>query len=293
MNNQISKKQNSTSLCICTFKRPKELERCLFSIFKCSEKPNEIIVSDDSPDNQSNLEVIQNYPGIIYQRGPQRGLASNRNACIDRATGSHLIFIDDDVCVPSEFFSIAKQLISSAGLNEIITGYELNHGGAGRWEGEIRKVVPHNADFWGFQRIPTHQKYCSIVINSTIFPHQLFKQAVFDENLRYGYEEIDMARHAVALNYSISYEDNLYVEHYPSKANREYYQQFIEASRLYATTKSYWQYEKALAKALAYILLAPLHLIGSKIKKLDLPGIFKSIKSIKIAISYLSNSAIT
>ncbi|MDJ0534562.1 MAG: glycosyltransferase family 2 protein [Xenococcaceae cyanobacterium MO_207.B15] len=292
MNTKFNKNRYSISLCICTFNRPNELQKCLSSVFQCSEKPEEIIVSDDSPDNKSNLEVIKDYPGVIYQRGPQRGLAPNRNSCIRRASCSHLIFIDDDVCVPSEFFSIAKELIVSSQPNNIITGYEMNHGGGGKWEGEVRKIVPSNSDFWGFQRITVQQEYLSIVINSTIFPRQLFEQALFDENLRYGSEEIDIARHSTSLNYQIVYEDKLYVEHYPSSINRQFYKQFIDASRLYATTKSYWQYEKDFRKTLAYILLAPLHLLVSKIKRLDLYGLFRALKSIILAIYYFSNSSI-
>lgn len=289
MNTKSNQDKYSISLCICTFNRPNELRKSLSSVFQCSEKPDEIIVSDDSLDNESNLEVIKDYPGVTYQRGPQRGLAPNRNCCIRTANCSHLIFIDDDVCVPSDFFLIAKQLIVSNQANTIITGFEMNHGG-GKWEGKVRKVVPSNADFWGFQRIPIHQECHSIVINSTIFPSQLFKQALFDENLRYGSEEIDIARHAVSLNYQIVYEDRLYVEHYPSSINRQHYKQFIDASRLYATTKSYWQYEKAFMKTFAYILLAPLHLLGSKIKKLDWSGFWKALQSIIVAISYFYKS---
>ena len=275
----------SISLCICTMNRPDDLNRCLDSVFQSIEKPDEIIVSDDSPNPRPTELVMSNYPNVIYQYGPQRGLGSNRNACIQRANKTHIIFIDDDVRVPPEFFAVARKLIASH-PEAIITGYEMNHGGGGRWEGEVRKVVPHNADFWGIQRLPVDNEYRAIVINSTIFPQSLFQQALFDEHLRYGSEEVDMAQHAVSLGYQIVYRDSLYVNHYPSPINREQYKQFVQASRLYATTKAYWQYERSLPKTLAYTLLAPLQLAGSKAKRGGLYAVGEAIQATAIAYRY-------
>jgi glycosyltransferase involved in cell wall biosynthesis len=257
----------SVTLCICTMNRPDELDRCLKSVFQSSERPNEIIVSDDSPDGTYNKLIVAKYPDVVYQEGPHRGLGPNRNACIRRAKSNYIIFIDDDVRVSQDFFAISCRLISSSDLKTIITGHEKNYGGASSWQGEMKKIVPHNPDFWGFQKIPVSKDYGAIVINSTIFPSILFKQALFDENLRYGSEEIDMAQHAISLGFRIVYEDCLYVEHYPSPVNRDHYKQFINASRLYATAKAYWRYNHSPIKTIIYVVLAPLHLIGSAIRR--------------------------
>jgi glycosyltransferase involved in cell wall biosynthesis len=278
---------NFVSLCICTMNRPDDLNRCLESIFQSTQKPDEVIVSDDSPDPSLTKEIVTKYPGVIYQQGPRRGLGPNRNACIRRATGSYLIFIDDDVRVPPEFFTVARELIDSCEPDTIITGCEMNHGGGGRWEGEVRKVAPHNADFWGIQRVPVDKEYRAVVINSTLFPRNLFEQARFDEQLRYGSDEIDIARHATSLDYQIIYQDNLYVNHYPSLTNREQYKSFVHASRLYATTKAYWQYEHSIPKTLAYILLAPLQLVGSGAKKGDLRAVWGAVQATALAYRYL------
>jgi GT2 family glycosyltransferase len=272
--------------------RPDDLNRCLDSVFQSLELPDEVIVSDDSSEVQLTRAVVAKYLGVIYQRGPCRGLGPNRNACISRATGSHIIFVDDDVCVSPEFFAVARRLIASAEPAPIITGYEMNHGGGGRWPGEVRKVIPHNADFWGLQRIPVDQDYRSIVINSTIFPRSLFARALFDEQLRYGSEEIDMALHATSLGYRIIYQDSLYVHHYPSSVNREAYKRFVHASRLYATTKAYWHYERSIPKTLAYVLLAPLQLLGSAVRRGNIPAIWGACQSTAIAYRYFFTRAI-
>ena len=45
-----------------------------------------------------------------------------------------------------------------------------------------QKIIPHNADFWGLQRLPVRQEYRAIVINSTIFPRTLFENALFKDS---------------------------------------------------------------------------------------------------------------
>jgi GT2 family glycosyltransferase len=277
---------HSITLCICTMNRPEDLSRCLDSVFQSSEMPDEIIISDDSPDGKLTKAVAAKYSGVIYQEGPRRGLGPNRNACVRCAKSSHIIFIDDDVRVPLDFFTTAQQLIVSNDSKTIITGYEMNYGGGGRWEGEILKVIPHNPDFWGYQQVPVGNDYGSIVINATIFPCSLFEQALFDENLRYGSEEVDIAQHAVSLSYCIVYEDCLYVEHHPSQVNREKYKQFIHASRLYATAKAYWQYERSMLKTLAYVVLAPLQLAGSAIRRRNAREVWAAIQATALAGRY-------
>ena len=133
--------------------RDKDLNRCLSSVFDNLEKPDEVIVSDDSIDSQPTQVVVAKYPEVIYQKGPRRGLSSNRNACIKHSQSSHIIFIDDDVYVPPEFFATARKIINSYGQKTIITGYEMKH------LKTIQKIVPHNADFWGLQRLPVENEY--------------------------------------------------------------------------------------------------------------------------------------
>lgn len=291
----------SISLCICTMNRPDDLDRCLNSVFASIEKPNEVIISDDSADPTATQAVVAKYQAksqaksqakdceLIYQFGPRRGLSPNRNACIRRATASHIIFIDDDVCVPPEFVTVAQRWIAASVSKTILTGYEINHGQIRQTEG--RKVTPHNADFWGVQRLPVQSEYRAIVINATIFPHSLFKAAQFDEHLRYGCDEIDIARHAISLGYNIVYQDDFYVHHYPSVVNREQYQQFVHASRFYTTTKAYWHYEHSWLKALIYLAFAPLQFAASGLKRGDLSTVWKAIQATGVAYRYLFTSS--
>lgn len=285
--NRTEMNSNSISLCVCTMNRPNELDRCLNSIFQGTEKPDELIVSDDGNDPIVTKAVTAKYPDVIYQPGPQQGLSPNRNACIHRVTCNYIIFIDDDVCVPPGFIAVARKLVADSPSKSILTGYEINHSGAAHQQEEVRKVVPHNADFWGIQRIPVSHEYRAIVINATIFPRSLFEQTLFDEHLRYGCDEIDIARHAISLGYKILYRDNLYVDHYPSSVNRDRYKRFVHASRFYTTTKAYWQYEQSWLKALVYLIFAPLQLAGSGLKRGDLLTVWRAVQATGLAYRYL------
>jgi glycosyltransferase involved in cell wall biosynthesis len=276
----------SLSLCICTMNRPKELEECLDSVFANTNLPDEVIVSDDSRDSQPARALASRFPKVAYLRGPRRGLGANRNACVRTATGDYIVFVDDDVKLPSGFFATARRLIEYGDQKTIMSGYELKH------LDEIRKVVPHNADFWGLQRVPMGYSCRAVVINAAIFPKRLFREAQFDEILWYGCEEIDMARHAIALGYRIKYCESLYANHFPSRINRDECRKCVEASRLYATTKAYWKYEGSPLKALVYLVVAPLQLAGSAARHRDVPGIGRAIYSTFLALQYLLRAMI-
>jgi GT2 family glycosyltransferase len=265
------------SLCICTMNRPADLRKGLEAATTAMEPPEQIIVSDDSADPAPAREVAGSFPG-----GPRKGLGPNRNACIRASTGSHVMFIDDDVIVPPDAFATARKVAADAGARTIVTGYEMNHS-----TGTPRKVTPHNADFWGLQRVPPDGEIRAVVINATVFPRELFDRALFDEVFRYGCEEIDMARHAVSLGYRIQYSDLLFVHHHPSPVNRQQYSRTEHGSRLYATLKAYWWYERSKLKAAAFALLGPLQLLGSAARRSGPAGLWRALQASFLAAQYV------
>jgi glycosyltransferase involved in cell wall biosynthesis len=264
----------SISLCICTMNRPDDLRRCLESVRVGSELPDEIIVSDDSRDAEPGRAVVDEFSNATHVVGPRRGLGPNRNACIRRASGNWIAFIDDDVIVPPTFISTIRSITRSAPARTIVTGYEINRGS---------KVTPHNTDFWGVQRVPANGEYRGIVINATVFPRSLFQEAMFDEVLRYGCDESDIAQHACSLGYVIRYCDELFVHHHPSGVNRSEYENQVHASRLYATWKAHRYYRKSPLNALAYSILGPVQLVGSAIKRRDIRMVITYLQAIRAA----------
>jgi glycosyltransferase involved in cell wall biosynthesis len=252
--------------------RPVELATALQSIFDGSSLPDQIIVSDDG--DGSAEEVAKRFPGVTYLPGPKRGLGANRNHCIAFATGSLVAFIDDDVTVDADFVAIAKL---SSETKTIVTGWELNHSHV-----PPQKVSPHNASFLGFQRIDPTDRLESICINATVFPRMLFTAAVFDEQIRYGYEEIDIARHAISLGWAIEYNDSLHVKHFPAASNRDGYASVLNVSRLYITHKAYSRYEKKPLKAAFFNVVAGAHHVLYSLKNGH--GLQKATATIRSAL---------
>ena len=273
----------SICLCICTYNRPDDLDRCLKSVCAASYRPETIIVSDDSKDDAPARAVVERYPGVTYQRGPSQGLGANRNACLEVVNQDFVLFIDDDVCVDSDFFEKSRVALAELPEKTILSGYEMNY-----LSEPARKVTPHNSDFWGFQRVPPEGNYQAIVINSTFFPASLFKLIRFDSKLRFGCEEIDAARHAISCGFSIQYSEDINVRHYPSSINRDEYKAYVEASRLYTTFKAYWTYEKSLLKSAVFLLLAPLRLLFAVGRRTGFKGIQDAWKSTSLALKYMT-----
>lgn len=273
------------SLCIPTMDRPLQLLSCLRSIEEGSELPFETIVSDDSSDEGLNGHVTERFSWIRYQRGPGRGLGANRNACIESLAGTttHVAFIDDDAIVPPAFVATLRRLAERSDAHTIVTGSELTY-----VNGQQRKSEVRNADFLGFQRSAWGAVGASLCINASIFPRQLFDRRRFDENLRYGYEEIDIARQAVANGYQIRYSDDLWVNHYPVATKP--YMRYAHASRLYATLNAYWRYERAYGKAAAFALIGPLHHLAAAALKRHDESLIESARSIGTALRYLVRS---
>ena len=273
------------SLCICTRNRHEELRNCLTAIYQGNVHPFEVIVSDDSDEEAPAHSLTAEFEAAIYQRGPCKGLGPNRNACIRRSTGTHIMFIDDDVRVSPHFFETAYSILQEEDAHTVVTGCQTDH-----TETTTYKITPHNVDFWGFQQVAVRDEYRSIVINATVFPASLFNKAVFDENVRYGSEEIDMARHAVALGFKIVFRDSLCVDHFPSPINRMENNKYVEASRLYVSVKAYWQYEHSPLKTIIFIFLAPLQMIGSAARKRDWSRMKCNVRSVLLASQYLCRS---
>jgi GT2 family glycosyltransferase len=275
------------SICICTRNRPIDLKNALNSLEKSTYPIFEVIVSDDSTNNDTEILVKENYPLVTYLSGPRRGLGANRNNALKAIKGSHVLFIDDDVILGETFLEIAlgniETHIRKCGddINQVIvTGPQLDHG---------KLMFPHDQDFLGYQVIPYQegQSLKTVVINSAIFPAKIFETVLFDEKLVYGCDEVDFTTRAVKAGYKIILAREAINNHFPSIINRDFYKPYHEASRLYVTFKRYFSTENKIIKALIYLIIGIFHTIAHTLKVDGLAGIKKAFKTCKIVFSYV------
>jgi GT2 family glycosyltransferase len=269
------------SVCICTRNRPADLSRALSSIATAGSRPFEVIVSDDSTNDATRRLLAAEFPGIVHVEGPRRGLGANRNTALRQAKGTHILFIDDDVLLGVDFLHQAQTVLARAPATTILSGIELNHG---------TPVHPHRTTFLGYQAIDYRDNdiYETVVINATVFPKTLFSRALFDENLVYGCEEMDIASRAVMLHgYHILFLPALANAHLPSLANREFYAPFTEASRIYVTFKRYVWIERRPAKASMFLLLAYAHILAHDLRRRGAGGVRAFASTVARSLSYI------
>jgi GT2 family glycosyltransferase len=276
------------SVCICTRNRPDNLRKALNSLEKSTYPVHEIIVSDDSTNTDTEIFIPSEYPRVKYSPGPRRGLGANRNNSLKSVTGSHVLFLDDDAVLDKHFLETAlADLKAYIGDREdelektIVTGPQMDHG---------RLMFPGDQDFLGFQKIPYKEGEAlkTVVINSAIFPENVFQQVLFDEKLVYGCDEVDFTTRAVKKGFRIKLCPKAINLHLPSLENRDFYKPYHEASRLYVTFKRYFSTEDNKLKALIYLFVASGHTLAHTLKIEGLRGISKAVQTFRLVSSYLS-----
>jgi glycosyltransferase involved in cell wall biosynthesis len=87
------------SICIPAYNKPQYVARCLESILKQDYKSVEVIISDDSPDEDIK-QVIEPYAGKLrisyYHNNPALKSPRNWNAALDKAAGKYVILLHQD-----------------------------------------------------------------------------------------------------------------------------------------------------------------------------------------------------
>lgn len=279
------------SVCICTRNRPDDLRRALDSIRRSSVPVSQIVVSDDSTDQRTHDLVTTKYPTVVWQQGPRRGLGPNRNAAVATATGTHVVFIDDDAELGAEFIAtcVARldALAPAARAHAVVSGVEQHPDG--------HLVVAHEQDYLGFQRRPYDRAEAmrTVVINSTLFPLAIFEHHLFDEQLIYGYDEVDLCSRIVQSGFEILHDDEAVNLHRPSTVNRGFYKPHVESSRLYVTAKRRGVTEHKRFAAALYLGVAVVHLAASSLKRgarvrtRDVPGTV--LRAIRMLRRHLGN----
>ncbi len=87
------------SVIICTRNRSEALHQCLGFLKKSICQPEEIIVVDNAPSDESTYNVVTQFEKVFYVKEARLGLDIARNTGIRNAKASIVAFADDDVQV--------------------------------------------------------------------------------------------------------------------------------------------------------------------------------------------------
>ena len=85
----------------------------------------EIVVSDDSTNDDTKILLQRSYKKCIYNKGPCKGAAANRNSGAFLARGQWIVFIDDD-CIPHQ--GILESYYNFIGTNDVLEGRTISVG---------------------------------------------------------------------------------------------------------------------------------------------------------------------
>jgi hypothetical protein len=133
---------------------------------------------------------------------------------------------------------------------------------------EIFLTLDDRSALEGFPFMPEMLQYCGRIFSTFKWTDKTCGHSLTWLRRVHGAEEIDLARHALSLDYRIEYTEGLYTDHHPSEERRDYQAvRITERLRLFATTKAYWCNERAPAKAVVYAALVSLRLVRGAVRR--------------------------
>jgi len=125
------------SAIIPTRNRYASLLRTLRSLASQTELPDEVIIVDSSDIPLNENALTASFPSlrITYMRS-RASVCVQRNAGIQKASGSHIFLCDDDLEFPSHYVSTIKSMIGTDPSLNILTGSCNERNKDGNWEYE-------------------------------------------------------------------------------------------------------------------------------------------------------------
>lgn len=202
------------SVLISTRDRPETFERCLQSVLSQNYKNFEVLVLDNSTHlntrDQLNDELFDDCLKYTYIDKPY-GVAGSRNWLMREASGDVYIIIDDDA-----------RFASDDALDNVVAGFSDDIGI------QAFKIVDHQDN--GSERIlaPVSQSHTDEVNFDKPFRasyyvgagHAIKREVIeqcgyYNNDLMYGNEELDLSYRTIESGFTIEYNPEIVVHHYP------------------------------------------------------------------------------
>lgn len=288
------------SACITTHNRSQPLDACLNALWSSNFKPLLVVVSDDSSANavqQTNAQIVQQYPGTVYLVGPQRGVCANRNHALRRALESQanlFAFIDDDICIEPDFIACAlKRYCQLPAEQQSLTLLSGVHRDEPIGDSPLSKL-----SFRGyFCPSPVPEV---VNLHAAVFPRSLLEVEQWDENIFFGYEDAELCLRAVQRGYQILHCPELQVVDTCAKASSlnipgqdglTNYEVYIEAARLYVGIKRYKDITPHFVKLLAFLSLYGVHMTLYLLRRRALGAWSRILQSAHLGQLWVANSS--
>jgi glycosyltransferase involved in cell wall biosynthesis len=125
------------SVCVCTYRRPRQLQRLLASLY--SQVTNgsfryEIVVADN--DSQGSARKVVEAPSrkgraaVVYGLQPQQSISLARNLAVALSSGDYVAFVDDDEEAPPAWLTTLYRCLISSRADGVVgpVEYTFDHG---------------------------------------------------------------------------------------------------------------------------------------------------------------------
>lgn len=198
--------------------RPIPLLKCLNSILDQDYESIEIIVLDDSSDTCNLKDIVaKNFDDSrlhCYRSESCLGVADGRNLLMQKASGDILIVLDDDAYF-TENNSITKIVDIFANNSQIgVVATKIIDFG----EQQEKLVLPFSKR--SFKKHPELADRVQLVSYYVGCGHALLNQVIetcglYQENLVYGGEELDLSYRAIEAGFQIMYTPDVVIHHCP------------------------------------------------------------------------------
>ncbi len=207
------------SVALVTRNRPESLERTLRSLRAQNVQPFEMVVSDDSDDDQSHEteRVAEDYR-CRYIRGPRRGLYANRNHVALVCRGTHIRTMDDDHELPEHHIALCLDAVMSNSEAIWVIGEHYP-------ESHFYPIPPPSPGQFqprGFSTPPTDAAHnWAIADGSTIFPRSIFTRGIlYSEAFKFGSTFYEFGSRLFWLGYQFRFLSTTYVLHHSQEFER-------------------------------------------------------------------------
>lgn len=111
------------SVIIPVYNRQVTLSRCLDSLLCQHREDVQILVIDDGSQDASGQiarAYAEKYPCIQYHWQENAGVSAARNAGLDRAVGTYVLFVDSDDYVTQNYFAVLDQAVSQGNWDLLV-----------------------------------------------------------------------------------------------------------------------------------------------------------------------------
>lgn len=207
------------TVAVATAGRARSVARCLDAVLAGTLRPGELLVVDQSDDDETSDVVMKlrdrTQVPIVYLRQERRGLSASRNAAIE-AAGAPIVALTDDDCVPSPGWlsALVAGFTRGGEAAQSVTGRVLPLGEPTQGYAVSSRTDEERAEFSGF----TYPWLVGTGANTAVVRERALDVGGFDERLGVGTpgragEDLDFITRLLRAGAVIRFEPDALVYH--------------------------------------------------------------------------------